>query len=182
MGKTSRALMFVALAAAAYVPSGCGGSHGGAVSTGGDGSSASGQHVARTATSKIGNRPLATSDLRARAESVCRRLNVELGAVRIGQTTLPNIAKIAHERGVLEEAAQEQLRMLTPPASLEAAWHQLLGYRELLVEAALKLAHFAQAKDRLEISRLVSSVPQAEHKLQTIAAHHRFRFCGTVGN
>jgi hypothetical protein len=109
-----RRLMAFAVAATVLVVSGCGGSAG-------------------------SSKRLTRSELIARGNTICRRLNTKLAAttIRSARDYVPLAA--------YEHAAVMEMRKLTPPASMTSGWGQMVAGTQMLADATAKLGTYPQA-------------------------------------
>jgi hypothetical protein len=125
------------------------------------------------------SKALSLSDLIARGDAICQRLNAEFSAappVRGPQ----DIARISPQRAAMERTVAAELSRLTPPSSITRDWQQIIAYRRMLAEDTIKLGEYAKANN-IEGMRLVfySSVSLQERLLAT-GKHDGFTNCSRL--
>jgi hypothetical protein len=101
-------------------------------------------------------KPLTRSELIARGDTICRRINARLAAIRIKS------AKDYARLGAFEQAAVANMRELTPPASMSSGWGQVVSGAQTLADATAKIGTF----------------PRVEAFGTTPAAHEAFAAAG----
>lgn len=83
---------------------------------------------------------LTRSDLIARADAICRRVNAKLTGTRIrSKRTFVELA-------VYEHAAVTEMRKLIPPASMEKGWGQIVSGAQARADATANLGKYSLAE------------------------------------
>lgn len=160
-----RIYMPFVLVAAALAAGGCGG----------------GSSDARSAEPLPNSASSPRSQLIARADAICRRLNTKIAAHKPANLGLAEIARGAPRNAAFEKTALEELRKLTPPASMARDWRRMIAYRILLMEELVELGRYAKAKDARGIKTLTASKKRLHGKLFTTATHGGFKVCPQIG-
>ena len=117
----------------------------------------------------------------AKADAICRRLNVELAATASTGSEAHQLALSAPRHAALERHALAQLGKLAVPASLARDWRQILAYRQTLAEELVKLARYAKTNDTRAIQALGASKKRVHQKLTELATRDGFKDCSTIG-
>lgn len=122
----------------------------------------------------------ARSQLIARADTICKRLDTKLAAISPANLSMREIARFAPPRAALEQAAVMELSKLAPPASIARDWQQLIAYRRTLMEELFELGRDAKANDAAGIRALSASKKLVHQKLLTVATRDGFKYCSAV--
>jgi hypothetical protein len=115
------------------------------------------------------------------ADAICRRVNIELAAVKTKSKGLQEIARLTPHNVALESGALAKLSKLEPPASLASDWRRMLGYRRTLADELAKLATSARREDESALKALASSKKRTHASLRELATHDGFKDCAEVG-
>lgn len=165
-------LMALVLVGLTVVISGCGGSAKTGTST-----SAT---LSTPSTSATSTAP--ASDSRAvfiaHAEPICARLNAQLDAANV--KTQADLIRVLSQAAVYEQAELEELKKLTPPASIADDWRRMLAYTHVWSINSAKAGNAAKAKDFKASAALVSKTTAIEERLATVAKHSGFKQCGLL--
>lgn len=121
------------------------------------------------------------SQLIARADAICRRLNAQIKANKQSSLRLNEIARFAPRNAALEATALKELSKLTPPASIARDWHQVIAYRRTLMEELVKLGRYAKANNARAIHKLAASKKRVHQKLLATATRNGFKDCPQIG-
>jgi hypothetical protein len=148
-----RHLAALALVATTLAASGCGGSAGSSGS-------------------------LTRSELIARGDAICRRINAKLRATTV--TSARDYARLAPPLAAYEQAAVAEMRKLTPPASMANGWNQVVSGAQMLADGTAKLGQYAQRSNPFQAHQTPSVhaafVATAEGMRQMVAAAQREGF------
>jgi hypothetical protein len=155
----------IALFAVALLTVGCG-------SGGGSGSSS--EPVASGSSSS-------SSQLIAKADAICRRLNTELARLESKGLSTSEIAGAVPAHVTLERAALQELSKLTPPAALAGDWRQVIADRQTLAEELVELGRVARTNDAARIRALAVSKKRTHGALHATATRAGFKDCSQVG-
>jgi len=161
----------LALVAAALAAGGCGGGSSDAKSAG---SLASGNPTP-SGSSRV------PSQLVARADAICRRLNTEIVATNPSKLQIRKIVSLTPQRVALERTALKELSKLAPPASIARDWRQMMAYRKTLIEELIRLGRYAKANDTQSIKSLAVSKKRVHQRLFATATRDGFKDCARVG-
>jgi hypothetical protein len=175
-------LMLVAVTLSA---TGCGGSKGGTNTA----TSSAAASVATTpitsassqtgATGNGSGKPLSASQLVARADAICARLNTKLGRDVVHNQ--PEVARVAPHRAAIEQAALTELSRLLPPASMATDYQQMLAVRHTLIEDTIKLGIDAKAGYAQAERPVYSSSTALVGQMAATAQRNGFKHCGQLG-
>ncbi len=164
-------LIALALVATALTVAGCGGST---------------KTVGATQASSVGSTQssspsgaLTRSELIAKADPICRRVNAEISA-KVYRTAA-SIGQLAPELASFEQAATTELRSLTPPASLAQDWHQIVADNQTRAEDTAKLGEYIRAKKQAAANSLLISTGPIQRQMLAIAARDGFNDCSRPG-
>jgi hypothetical protein len=150
-----------AIAAAAAV-AGCGSSDQASV-----GRSAAGPGVART-------------DVIARADAICKRLNTEFAESRPIRT-MADIARSVPHRAAVELRVVEELSALAVPAGRIQGLKRIIAYRKALAQELAELGMRAKRDDSAAVQTLGKSKARLHKKLREAARAAGFTECGSTG-
>lgn len=81
-------------------------------------------------------KPLTRSELIARADAICRRINAQLNT--IGIKSGKDYARL----GAYEQAAVAEMRRLTPPTSMASGWEQVVSGAQARADATAKIGTY----------------------------------------
>jgi len=116
----------------------------------------------------------------AKADAICKQLDVELANPKPKSTSFRELALLVPHRAALEQAAVTELRRLTPPSSFGQEWREIIAYRQALAEELAKLGQSAKAKDAKAIKAISLSKIRMHRLLRTLAARNGFAYCGQI--
>ena len=123
----------------------------------------------------------AASQLIARADAVCKRLNNEIAATPPGMQDSPlKLSRNALQHAALERKAVSDLSRLTPPASLAHDWAQILADTRRLAAELTTLGRYWKLDEKQRISALGASKKHIHTELSAIASHDGFKDCSHV--
>jgi hypothetical protein len=144
MPHTRLAVAFV-LAATTLAASGCGGSSK-ATSTPAPATSAANttSSTATEASVKPSGKPLSRSELIARADAICYRLNARRSATTIGRPQ--DYERVVPALASYELAAATEMGKLVPPASMAHDWQQIVAGSRTVAAATGRFHTYAEAK------------------------------------
>jgi hypothetical protein len=176
-----RALVLLFLAVLALSIAGCGG---GSSTAAPAGSSASGSgtaaaNVRRTPSSS--DPALSKSQLVARADTICKRLNAEIVARETPGASVQEVIRVVPGNASLEQEALKQLAKLSAPASLSRDWQQILAGRRTLATQLLALVQDAKHDDVRAMQALSAQKKRVHGTLRAVATRDGFRDCSEVG-
>jgi isopropylmalate/homocitrate/citramalate synthase len=122
----------------------------------------------------------AASRLIARADVICKQLNIKLAPTqpRVGTIAL---AQSSLQHATLEKRAITELGEIVPPASFELQWKQMIRYRRALAEALAQFAADAKADNVKAMHALAASKSRMHQTLARTASHDGFKDCSQVG-
>jgi hypothetical protein len=178
-----RVCVSFACVAAALVAGGCGEN---SSSTARTGQSSSLNHAGSTG-SIASSRPPSSGDppsrsqLIARADVICGRLNTKFAAGKATGVGMREIARFAPPHAALEWTALAELSKLAPPPSIARDWRQMIAYRRTLAEELVELGQDAKANDAAAIKALTASKKRVHGELLTTATRAGFKDCSRVG-
>lgn len=117
----------------------------------------------------------------AKADPICRRLNVALGPAASRPLTPSELAKTSPPHAALEQATLAQLSKLKPPPGLAKDWNTMLADRRTLALDLLTIARAAQANDTAAIHTLSVTKARLHRQVAEIATRDGFSDCAAVG-
>jgi hypothetical protein len=157
---------------------------GGGASTAGTATSASTTSTTSVGTNSTPKSPgtsPAESQFIAKADEICRGVNIELAAIKPKSKGLQEVARLTPRNVALEEGALAKLAKLNPPSSLAHDWQQMLGYRRVLADELSKLVGSARQEDAAALKALTASKKRTHASLGELATRDGFKDCATVG-
>ncbi len=162
----------VVLAATALVASGSGcGKSASTTST----QATSSAPVSSTAPISSTAKPLTRAQLIAKADLICKRVNARHAVSSFDSKSA--YTRLLPPLAAYQLAAVAAMRRLTPPASMAAAWQQMVGDALIFAQAVKKLGEDARAND-LKAGRAVSLAgAQANTRMLAIAQREGFQDC-----
>lgn len=121
------------------------------------------------------------AQLIAKADPICRQLNVKLGRGSSRPLTSSRLARTSPLHAALEKAALARLSELKPPPGLAQDWNKMLADRRALAEDLLALTRAAKVNDTAAIHALGVTKAHLHRQLAEIARRDGFSDCGAVG-
>ncbi|HEY5194245.1 MAG TPA: hypothetical protein VIJ39_10295 [Solirubrobacteraceae bacterium] len=125
--------------------------------------------------------PLAASQLVAKADSICARLNTELAAAKDVVQNQEDVVRVAAQRGALEQRAIAELSKLTPPSSIAKDYEQIVTARQALLEQTKKLGEEAAAGNVSAEAPVSAATTSVVREMGEAAQRSGFGACGTLG-
>jgi len=168
MTRTSiAALLFVT---SALITAGCGGSSTKSSSTGT--TQATNSSVGG---SSAGTTPLTRSELIAKADAICYRVNAERSSNRIrsNQSIVTSVPRLA----AYEQKAYAELGRLVPPASIAGEWKQLVAAATALAADTKKVGEYAQAGNSSGAGGSLAASNLDIQKMIAVAHRNGFKDC-----
>jgi hypothetical protein len=127
---------------------------------------------------KAPSRPLTKSQLIAKADPICARFFVKFHAhgTKTAKEFVGNLRLLLS----FERTESEELRKLTPPASMSSDWNKILtGQRTLTDDSARLLTYVRQGK--LQAARPLLSAAQSARSQETaLARRNGFKDCSRI--
>jgi hypothetical protein len=128
-----------------------------------------------TATESHGHtKPLTRGELIARADLICRRVNAKRAATRIANAG--DYARLIPPLAEYLLAAVAEMRKLTPPASMESGWNQIVAYAQESAHSVAEFGQYAKANKLNSISMSGAGV-RANERMLAIAKREGFDDC-----
>jgi hypothetical protein len=149
-------LAALALAATALTASGCGGSAG-------------------------STKPLTRSELIARGDAICRRINAKISTITV--SSAQDYARLAPPLAAYEQTAVAEMRKLTPPASMANDWKQIVTGAQMLADGTAKLGEYAQTSNPFQAHQTPSvhaafvATTEGAKQIVTAAQREGFNDC-----
>jgi hypothetical protein len=134
---------------------------------------ASGSHPSRSAA------PAGSARLIDAADTICRRLNAEIGSRK--KLSLQDIVGVAPRNEAHEQRAVRELDKLTPPPVLARQWRRFLAYRRTLAQQLGMLAADGKRFDTHAIERVIAAKKRAHGVLRTAATRMGLGDCAHIG-
>jgi hypothetical protein len=166
--------MLAALAAVGLGVSGCGSSSSPRASS----SAVSSQSSTPSSTAVP---PLSHSQLVARADAICKRVNKEIEATKSTSATLQEIKRFAPRHETIERSGLAELSRLTPSGADRKAWEHILADRQKLTSELVTLVHDVNGGDTATIKALAASKKRSHAQLLKDAHKAGFKDCSRVG-
>jgi hypothetical protein len=173
-------LIALALAATTLAAAGCGGSSTRSSSSPKTPASAE-RPVTGTPTSptpskaSVPSGPLTRADLIARADAICKRLN--LRARSITTTSLRTVGTTALTVAGYYRTALTELHKLTPSASMAGAWRALLADIAPVPSEATVMGRYALDNDIKSTVRVETHLGKIQRRRIALARHAGFKDC-----
>lgn len=178
--RRARTAILPMLCLAALPIAGCGG--------GSEARSAGTTRSSATTASTQAPRPTSTSapspsakDLIARADPVCRQLNLAIAEPKSHGLDLPKIAQRAPRNAVFEQHALAKLQRLQVPHALAGDWQKMMSYRRELARELRVVGKAAAEGSTAAVQAIAAKKLQIHRLLSIIAARDGFQDCGRVG-
>lgn len=168
-------LAALALALAAVTSAGCGKASKSANET--SASSQVSTTDSSSASTPVGP-PLTRSQLIAKADAICFRVNAKRAASKIHTTE--SIAKYVPALAAYERTAYAELGKLVPPASMTTEWNELVTLAKTLAAETTKVGQYAQAGNLKAMSGPLVASNQSQQKLLELAQHSGFKDCAQI--
>lgn len=181
-------LSMLALVVTMLALGGCGGSSHSSSSTPSESSEA--DQTASTAANKTRSTPvyrskpgkaLSNAELVGRANAICKSFNAQLAASESTAEKEATLARIAPAHAAIYKAGLVALSKLTPPASLESDWQQMLGATNALVGALTKLGEDAIARDSAAMHAVAAANIRVMAQMTAAARRAGLSECAQVG-
>lgn len=121
------------------------------------------------------NASLTRSQLIAKADAICQRLQTTLESNNVG--TSQDIGRVAPELASTERAALAELRKLTPPSELAGDWREILAGARSLAESTERLGEYARQNKYSSARRFIVSAEAVHHQMTAITTQDGFHDC-----
>jgi hypothetical protein len=136
------------------------------------------QPISQSLTSESGG---ATAQLISRADAICARANAEIAAAKPESASTSEIIRLTPGHVALERKALSELRGMSPPAPLQAAWRRILANRTTLANQLEALVTDAKSNNGTAIKALTAAKARVHKILLETAQRAGFKDCGQVG-
>lgn len=122
--------------------------------------------------------PLTRSELIARGDVICKRLQTNLSSTSIKDEEelirfLPRV--VAYQRQAFDE-----LSHLTPPGDMAGDWKTILAGAKTLADISSKIAEAAKAKDTATYRALFAESSKVQQHVVTVAGRDGFKWCSVT--
>ncbi|MGI8557746.1 MAG: hypothetical protein ACR2ND_05480 [Solirubrobacteraceae bacterium] len=135
--------------------------------------------VAATAAAGCGSSstsPLSKSELVAKGDAICKRVND--GIRNVGPTnTAADVAKVAPKVYALEQQGVNDLRKLTPPGAVASDYTSFLDKTQVLTDDANKIGAAAKTNDKKTAQTIASEAASASASATSSASKLGFKDC-----
>jgi hypothetical protein len=169
----------LALAAGASIASGCGGTAHTSTRRVADSSSQGADSTPQASASTTATAPaLSRSQLIARADAICARVNTHLAHTTVHSSR--ELVQAAPGIAAFERSALAELKRLTPPVALSADWKTMLGGLELLAQATQKYGEYVGANQTGVATGFAQSVQERQRQVAAVAERDGFQSCGKI--
>jgi hypothetical protein len=142
------------LAASVLTASGCGGS---------------------TSSSTESTGQLTRSQLIAKADAICQAVNAKRASITI--KTAQDFARSVPKLAADEHAAVEEMRKLTPPASMTNSWRQIVDSAQTIAYVTGRYRTYAQASNEKLVAPLSAALSKASQAMTVTANREGIRQC-----
>lgn len=172
-------LAALALAATTLAASGCGGSSkttstSTAAATTAPSSTGSTSTTTAATTAQHG-KALTKAQLIAKADAVCKRIEVRLHAQ--GAKTVSDVVRLAPQLAAYHQARAAELDRVTPPASLEADWKQIVAAMHTAAEDTVKFGEYTKANNAAGTQELQAAAIRLHQQTLAIAMRDGITKC-----
>jgi hypothetical protein len=116
------------------------------------------------------------------ADSVCRRINSEIAAIKAKSTSAAEVIRVVPRTLAIEQGGAAALERLTAPGSLASAWQRMLAYRRELARELEQLLEDAKQNDGTSVKPLGAAKRRAHVGLSKTARANGFNDCAKIGN
>jgi hypothetical protein len=124
---------------------------------------------------------LSKAQVIAKADAICKQMNVEFAADEPKGQSLAETARITPHRAVLEQQVVKELDELKPPQAFADQLQRVISTRRSLAEELAVVGRDAKAGDIAAVHRLAASKAKLHHELRAFATAIGFTACGRVG-
>jgi hypothetical protein len=154
----------------ALTTAGCGGSSGKATPTG--------TTATAVTSSSSTTTPLTRSELIAKADAICYRVNVERSANRI--RSIKSIATTIPHLVAYEQAAFTELGHLVPPTSMSSDWKVIVSSANALASDTKKVGEEVQTGNSSAAGQSLSASNLDLQKMLSVAQRNGFKDCAQI--
>jgi hypothetical protein len=161
-------LAALALAATTLAASGCGGTT----------KSSSQAAPPAQAESHTQTGPLTRTELIAKADAICSRVNAQLASTAIRSTH--DYARLLPQVAAYEQTELAELGKLTPPASMASDWQQILASTRTLAGDTAKIAEYAKSNNLKAARALLTTATTAQQQMLATAKRNGFKDCSRL--
>jgi hypothetical protein len=121
-------------------------------------------------------KPLTRAELIAKADVICRRVNVKFASTKV--TSQRDLASVSSEISSYEQQAFAELSKLTPPTSLASDWSQILTATHTFADNTAKISDYAKSSNVAAERGLFASSQALRQQITTTAKRDGFSDCG----
>lgn len=118
-----------------------------------------------------GSKGLSRTELVARADPICRRINEKIDSSKL---TRDNFARVARSLAAYEQQSTAELAKLAPPASMAGDWKTIVDDFQTIGE---QLAAIGRAKGPKEAVPSGSTISRAQTERTEVAHRDGFNYC-----
>jgi hypothetical protein len=167
-------LAALALAATTLAVSGCGGSS----KTESSKTPAATGTPATTAAVTAEPGKLARTELIAKAEAICARINAKRSSTTI--RTHRDYGRLLPSLGAYERAAAAEMSKLTPPASIANDWKQIVAGAHTIAESIVKLGKDSASNNSRAGQAILSELTTVRQQISSIAHRQSLKECARL--
>jgi hypothetical protein len=122
-----------------------------------------------------GSPPLTRSQLIAKADPICARVNAKFKTIT--DNTQAELADVAPGIAAAEQQAATELANLTPPSSMAKNWTVIVNDFQIVAADVRKLSEDAKANNVKGETPSIASLTTAQHERAVAAGHSGFKDC-----
>jgi hypothetical protein len=123
------------------------------------------------------SKSLTRSQLIAKADSICHRVNAKLTSANGQINSQQDIARLAPQLAAYEQEAVVQLSKLTAPATIASDWKTIVTAAGTLAQNTAKLGEYAKANNLTAARALVSTSKKVQQQMLAVAKRDGFKDC-----
>jgi hypothetical protein len=128
--------------------------------------------------SATAGKPLAHTALVAKADAICRHLNMQAATISIKSPQ--DIARTAPQLAIYYRTALTDLRKLTPPAAIAGDWKAIVADVQTLANEIVTVGKYAADNDPASMTRVDKNVTNVQRHRFAIAKRDGFKDCAEL--
>lgn len=121
-------------------------------------------------------KPLTRAELIAKADVICRRVNVKFASSKVASQQ--DLARVSSEIASYERQAFAELSKLVPPTSLANDWAQILTVTHTFADNTAKISEYAKSSNVAAERVLFASSQTIRQQMTATARRDGFSDCG----
>lgn len=123
------------------------------------------------------SKPLTRAELTEKANAICRRVNLKLGATSSQVKTQNDLARLAPQLSSFEQGALSELSKLNPPSDLAGDWKKILADAQTLADNTAKIGEYAKTNQTAALRNLDTASEKVQQDLVATAKRDGLTDC-----